>query len=205
MRLHALVAASLATLGCADRGCKKEIRTIITSPNAELFVGMSPADLQDAIGGTRSGPMQWLPDGEQLPGFPSPSETEISVTIDGPSMGLRIAWQHTSRFFVRREQCQSLFETEVAIELRSADSVLDTTILAPATFTSFDAPAFDIEIDVTDEDLGFAWGPIDDSRLILALDVDDEGAADGALKLRVDGDETTIATWTLSRYERERP
>ena len=85
MRLHAVVAASLATLGCADRGCKKEIRTIITSPNAELFVGMSPADLQDAIGGTRSGPMQGLPDGEQLPGFPSPSETEISVSIDGPT------------------------------------------------------------------------------------------------------------------------
>ena len=32
----------------------------------------------------------------------------------------------------------------------------------------------------TDEGLDFAWGSVGDSRLILALDAADEGAADGS-------------------------
>lgn len=184
------LAVPLAVLAACNGPCEERSRTPVSEEWLEARSVRS-----------RSGPLQWIA-GEQY-GFPPPGDAEITMTIDMLEAWNVVFGHHSSRLFPERLICQPATEVEVEIDLRSSDGALEATVTAPAYFGHGELST--MWVDVTEEDLGFAWGPVGDARLFLVLDYDYERAANGSLQLSIDGDETTIATWTLPTYERERP
>jgi hypothetical protein len=204
---------ALATLAaCEPSGCEEVSRTLVTDPSAPVLMGETFADLQAAVGGTRSGPLRWYDNNQYVRGFPAAGESKITVTIAEPIAAWDIEVEtHNKRN--ERLSCSGYLETALQITLRSDDGVLDASIIAPVSTQI--AGEVSIWVDVTDEDLGMLpWNPVeDDAELYLVLEYGSLTGPEGSLRYSYEqsddsgngvGFMTELATWTLPNVDPER-
>ncbi len=207
-------AGSAMLVACIqDGGCREASRTLITDPSALVLMGTF-ADVRATVAGTRSGTLQWHDSSPHVRGFPPPGSTGISVTIVEPAE----AWDvDLERYNVPRNErlaCPDFLETDLEIELRSDDGMLDATIVVPVDFMAPDSVV--VWADITDEDLGMLrWDPVEeDAQLFLVLEYGTLTGPEGSLRYSFEhsdgfghgvGFMTNLATWTLPNVEPERP
>lgn len=199
--------ASTLLVACNQPGvCKEVSRTLITRPSSPVLMGGTLADVQATVGGTRSGPLQWLPSQQYVRGFPLPGQTEITVAIAEPTMAWDVRTEVVRPSRHDRITCPHYLESDLEIQLRSDDGVLDARIVAPVDIQAPDSVS--IRVDVTDEDLGnLPWDPIEeDASLELVLEYGTLTGTEGSLRYSYQhsddsgngvGFMTDLATWTL--------
>jgi hypothetical protein len=184
--LHFLLLVPVVLVSCnAPDGCVEASRTAVTDPSTALLIGGTYADALAAVGGMRSGPLQWLENEDHVTGFPPPGQAEITVTILEPDTAWNVDLERgpgVGRY--ERLFCPDVLEADLEIELQSDDGVLDARILAPTTFQRTSTAT--IVVDVTDEDLGMLeWSPVvEGASLSLWLSYGTATGDEGSLRLR---------------------
>lgn len=208
-----LLAATTLAACYESSSCKEISRTLITDPHAPLRNGGSLAELQATVGGTRTGPFQWLESESYVRGFPPPGETKITVTIAEPTFVWDVDYEPFDTQRNERLFCPDFLETELEIELRTDDGVLDTSVVISPWLD--DPSSASLWIDVTDDDLGnLPWDPIEpDAELELVLSYGSLTGPEGSLRYSYEesddagsglGFMTDLATFTLPDLAPER-
>jgi hypothetical protein len=211
-KICALLACT-APVACEGSSCRQMSRTLVTDPNAPLYAGGTLADLQTTVGGTRSGPLYWHESAQYVRGFPPSGQTEITVTVAEPDHVWDMDFERHNTARNERLYCGDYLETELDIELRSDDMVLDARFHVPVVLDG--TSGMTIYIDVTDDDLGnLPWDPIEpDAELALVLSYGSLTGPEGALRYSYErsddsgngiGFMTDLATFTLPDLAPER-
>jgi hypothetical protein len=197
---------TISVSACQESGCVEISRTKVTDPQEPVFIGGTYGEVLATVVGERSGTLKWEPSEQFVRGFPPAGEVGLTVTVHEPSMAWDIEIEKRAR---RNERllCTHLLETELEIELRSDDGVLDLNVVAPVTIDNPDS--VQIYTDVTENDLGtLQFDPInEDASLRLRLfysphAVSEEGALVLSTSSSDDGGSgagmtVELATWTL--------
>lgn len=206
--------ASTLLLACSQPGvCEEVSRTLVTAPSDPVLMGGSFADVQATVRGTRSGPLRWHHTEQYVRGFPPPGQSEITVTITEPTLAWDVRTEaiRTSRY--DRVSCPHYLETDLEIQLRSSDGVLDASIVVPVDIQTPDSVS--LWVDVTDEDLGnLPWDPVrEDARLELELAYGCLSCPEGSLRYSLEesddagngvGFMDVLASFTLPNVHPER-
>jgi hypothetical protein len=181
--LLGLFAATLAA--CQDSAhCVEVSRAEVTDPQAAVLIGGTYGEVLATVVGERSGTLQWLQSEQYVSGFPPRGEAGITVTILEPSLSWDVDFERHGGLRYERLLCTDSLETELEVELKSDDGVLDASLRIPVTFQGSDAVT--IVADVTDEDLGaLDFAPVDDgASLLLTLRYGTLTDPEGSLRLR---------------------
>lgn len=198
---------TVSSAACQEsEGCVEVSRTMVADPQDEVHIGGTYGDVLATVVGERTGTLKWKQSEQFVRGFPSPGEVGLTVTVHEPSMAWDIEIEKRAR---RNERllCTHLLETELEIELRSDDGILELDVVAPVTIDSPDSVR--VYADVTEQDLGtLQFDPInEDASLRLRLSYDPYAVSeDGALILSTNSSDddgngngmtVELATWTL--------
>lgn len=200
---------AMTVVACEAAGpCVQIDHAPVTDKDAPLVIGVTFGEMTTVVVGERSGPLRWESSEPYVRGFPPPGETRLTVTVHEPSTAQEIDLEREdgSRFPWRNERivCSDRVDADLELDLRTDDGVLDTTIVAGASFDEFGSATMTGDLNDLDA-LGLE--PVDpNATLHVRLSYDSDRSAEGALVFRsgsANGDgngvgmSVELATWTL--------